>query len=116
MKTGTFTKQPDGTLTGHIRSLQIDIEAELHPLDLGGDNTPAYRVFAASQQSGAQIEIGAAWRKTSQNGSAYLSIELDDPSFAQPAYCRLTEDTNGDGFTLWWDRQKLKSATKDNGL
>ena len=28
-----------------------------------------------------EVELGTAWRKTSERGSPYLSIVLDDPAF-----------------------------------
>jgi uncharacterized protein (DUF736 family) len=29
------------------------------------------------------------WKKTSKAGKLYISIKLDDPSFAQPVHCAL---------------------------
>ena len=51
-------------------------------------------------------EIGAAWKKTAQDGGReYLSVKLDDPSFAQPIYASLVEAEGGKEFNLIWSRR-----------
>jgi hypothetical protein len=41
----------------------------------------------ASKQG--NIEIGAAWQRTSKDNTVYHSVKLDDPSFAAPIYANL---------------------------
>ena len=48
-----------------------------------GEREPSYRVVL--QNEDGDFELGAAWRKTSDRGVAYLSVMLDDPAF--PARC-----------------------------
>jgi uncharacterized protein (DUF736 family) len=43
------------------------------------DNSPDFRVLAGT------LEIGAAWKKSKEDRT-YLSLILDDPSFAAPIY------------------------------
>ena len=48
-----------------------------------GERDPSYRVVL--QNEGGDFELGAAWRKTSDPGVAYLSVMLDDAVF--PGRC-----------------------------
>ena len=68
------------------------------------DNAPSHRVYVG------RAEIGAAWSKRSTEGRDYLSVKLDDPSFAAPIYANLFGDEGGDGYTLIWSRSR-----KSNG-
>ena len=68
------------------------------------DNAPSHRVYVG------RAEIGAAWSKRSNEGRDYLSVKLDDPSFAAPIYANLFGDEGGDGYTLIWSRNR-----KSNG-
>ena len=54
-----------------------------------------YRVYASG------VEIGAAWSKKSEADKPYLSIKLDDPSFAGSIFCRLVGKDNGDHILVW---------------
>ena len=64
---------------------------------------------AHAQRQGAdhagQVEFGAAWRKTSNEGREYLSVKLDDPSFPSPIYASLVEVEGEDGLSLIWSRR-----------
>ena len=74
---GTFTKSGD-TFTGSVKTLSINAKTTIRAADKGSDKAPDYRVFCGA------IEYGAAWKKTSSEGRAYLSVKLDDPSFPVP--------------------------------
>ena len=61
---------------------------------------PLFRIFA-----GANVELGAAWQKRSeQTGNDYLSVKLDDPSFPAPIYATLTQIEGEEGYQLIWSR------------
>jgi len=92
---GTFTKQDD-LYVGTIRTLTLNAKATVRSVEKSGEQAPDYRVFAGG------IEIGAAWSTISKAGKAYLSVKLDDPSFAQPVQARLIEQDKG--FALVWSR------------
>jgi len=47
------------------------------------------------------VEFGAAWKKTSREDREYLSIKLDDPSFAAPIYASLVEAEDGEQRLIW---------------
>jgi len=48
------------------------------------------------------VEIGAAWQRTSKDNTVYHSVKLDDPSFPAPIYANLV--TVEDGYALVWSR------------
>ncbi|MCQ9156803.1 DUF736 domain-containing protein, partial [Acidomonas methanolica] len=57
-----------------------------------------------------KIEIGAAWRKQSAEGRAYLSLKLDDPSFSAPIFANLFSDEDAEGYTLIWSRPRGRNG------
>ena len=96
---GSFTRSTDGSYTGTIKTLAIDIKARLVPNDPGsaGDKAPDLRVVVSG------VEIGAAWRRTSKEDRPYHSVKLDDPSFTAPIYANLFEGEDGE-YALIWSR------------
>ena len=92
---GTFTKGENGTLNGTIRTLTLNVKATIRPSDKDNEKAPDYRVFAGT------VEFGAAWKKTSREDREYLSVKLDDPSFATPIYASLVEAENGEQRLIW---------------
>ncbi|WP_319799045.1 DUF736 domain-containing protein [Nitrobacter sp.] len=96
---GSFTRSNDGTYTGSIKTLAIDVKARLVPSEPAStsEKAPDLRVIV----SGA--EIGAAWRRTSKEDRTYHSVKLDDPSFTAPIYANLFEEDDGE-FALIWSR------------
>jgi len=95
---GTFTRAGD-SFTGSVKTLSINAKATIKPADKASDKAPDYRVFAGA------IEFGAAWKKTSGEGRAYLSIKLDDPSFPAPIYATLVEGEEAGSYSLIWSRR-----------
>jgi uncharacterized protein (DUF736 family) len=95
---GTFTRTGD-SFTGSVKALNINAKATIKPADKASDKAPDYRVFAGA------IEFGAAWKKTSGEGRAYLSIKLDDPSFPAPIYATLVEGEEAGSYSLIWSRR-----------
>ena len=90
---GIFTKSGE-VFTGAIKTLALNVMAEIKPAVKDNDKAPDYRIFAGA------IEFGAAWRKTSNGGREYLSVKLDDPSFPAPIYASLV-DADGGGSLIW---------------
>ena len=81
---GTFTRTGDG-FTGTVSTLTLDAKVQVRPAEKSSDKAPDFRIFAG------RAEIGAAWKKTSNEGRDYLSVKLDDPSFPAPIYATLAE-------------------------
>lgn len=95
---GNFTSTATG-FTGSIKTLTLNVKARLERIENPSDKGPNFRIY-----SGA-VELGAGWQKHSeQSGRDYISVKLDDPSFAAPIYATLTEVEGEDGLQLIWSR------------
>jgi uncharacterized protein (DUF736 family) len=99
---GSFNKAEDGTFNGTIKTLQLNTKAKFSPLDATSNGGPDFRIFAGN------VEIGAAWKKTSQQDRPYLSVKLDDPSLPAPIYASLHEDDQPGQFSMIWTRPQAK--------
>ena len=99
---GNFTKAEGGSFTGTIKTLRLNTKAKLVPLEATDNGGPDFRIFAGN------VEIGAAWKKVSQQGRSYISVKLDDPSLAAPIYASLHEDREDGEFSLIWTRPQAK--------
>lgn len=95
---GTFTRAGD-SFTGAVKTLSINAKTTIKPADKASDKAPDYRIFQGS------VEFGAAWKKTSGEGRAYLSVKLDDPSFPAPIYATLVEAEEPGSYSLIWSRR-----------
>ena len=96
---GTFVKSDNG-YTGSVRTLSLNVKAKLVPSEKDGDKVPDFRILSGP------VEFGAAWRKTAQTGDReYLSVKLDDPSFAAPIYASLVKGEGDDSYMLIWSRR-----------
>ena len=95
---GTFSKNVDGTFSGAINTLALNLKTVVfRPIDKTGPNSPDYRVYAG------KVELGAAWCKTGDNGE-FLSVSLDDHSLSGPIYANLVE--TDDDHSLIWSRSR----------
>lgn len=103
---GRFSEREDGALIGHIRTMFFKSDKVVfEPSELTGDKAPSFRIF-----TGDEIEIGAAWTKTGKDtGVVYYDVKLDDPTFAQPIWCRLAQAKKGNGYMLVWERTTTKT-------
>jgi uncharacterized protein (DUF736 family) len=103
---GTFKRDPNGSYTGTVVTLAFKARVSIVPNpDKSADNQPDYRVFAQG------VEIGAAWKKTSEQQRPYLSLSLDDPSFAAPLNAALVASDGEDGsFVLAWTRPRRNAG------
>jgi uncharacterized protein (DUF736 family) len=100
---GTFTKDGD-EFSGTLETLTMRANITISPSAKKSDNAPDYRVF--QQTEDFTSEIGAAWKKSAKDGSEYLSVSIDDPSFADKINCRLIKTGCERGYTLYWERQR----------
>jgi uncharacterized protein (DUF736 family) len=50
----------------------------LRPTDKVGDREPDYRIV--QEREGGVVELGAAWKRSSEKGRSFLSVMLDDPA------------------------------------
>ncbi|HEY0123223.1 MAG TPA: DUF736 family protein [Rhizobium sp.] len=105
---GTFTRTPDGFF-GRIRTLTLDAEVAILPADdTDAENAPEHRVFLDG------VEVGAAWERTSEKAGTWLSLTIDDPSFAEPVRARLFEaDAKKGTWGLHWSRRMRRDSERD---
>ena len=94
---GSFTKHDSG-YNGSLQTLAFNVKVKIVAVPRESEKAPDYRVLAGA------MEIGAAWKRQTAGHKTYLSVKLDDPSFASPVHARLVEDGNG-GATLYWTRR-----------
>ena len=92
---GSFTKNDNG-YAGEIRTLGLKIKATLQSITKDSDKAPDFRVLTTGN-----VEIGAGWvRKAKEDGREYISVKLDDPTFAAPIYANMVE-IEGKHQLLW---------------
>ncbi|PQA89666.1 DUF736 domain-containing protein [Hyphococcus luteus] len=98
---GSFTLK-DGKYTGTIRTMTINVKAQLVPnKDKANDDAPDFRIYAGG------AELGAAWRQDSKDGETpYLAVKLDDPSFDKPMRAAFFENEKDGTGVMVWSRQK----------
>lgn len=102
---GTFKPDKDG-YAGTIRTLTLNAKVRIVANDQKhGAGAPDFRVLAGLS------EIGAAWRKTAEDQSSYLSVRLDDPSLPAPIRAALIEKTEDGVLRLLWRREKRDAAS-----
>ena len=94
---GSFTRAEDGSYTGTIKTLSLNVKARFLPAERSENGkAPNLRVVVGN------VEIGAAWQRTSKDNTIYHSVKLDDPSFSAPIYANLL--AVDDGYALVWSR------------
>lgn len=94
---GTFNRGEDGIYTGTIRTLSLNIKARFVPAESSqNEKSPDLRVVVGN------VEIGAAWKRTSKEQNEYHAVKLDDPSFPAPIYANLVAVEGG--HVLVWSR------------
>jgi uncharacterized protein (DUF736 family) len=110
---GTFKRTKTGFF-GHIRTLALDAKLILIPVDKSdAENTPDYRV-RLGEDDGHEVgpEVGAGWKRTGEKAGDYISLQLDDPTFAQPIRANLFQaDDKGTEFDLLWNRPPRRNET-----
>jgi uncharacterized protein (DUF736 family) len=93
---GSFTRDENGIYTGEIRTLTLRVKASIRPCERDNDKAPDHRVSTGG------VEFGAAWsRAARETGAVYLSLKLDDPSFAAPIYASLVAGDDGEHKLIW---------------
>jgi uncharacterized protein (DUF736 family) len=104
---GTFRKGGNG-YAGNIETLTLRAKVTFEPANhKPSGSSPDYRVFHISDDFTS--EIGAAWKKSTREGVEYLSVSIDDPSFAERINCRLMKTGSEQGHTLFWERARAQA-------
>ena len=91
--------------SGAINTLALSVKSvQLRPTEKTEGKGPDYRVM-----SGA-TELGAAWKKTTEDDRSYLSVKLDDPSLPREIFAALFEAD--EGYHLIWSRPRRRPAKR----
>jgi len=108
---GQFMRENDGFIC-HLTTLSLHqdiIIVAAEPSD--AENAPDYRVHVLdtiSNETGA--EIGAGWKRTGEKAGEYVSLQLDDPTFAQPIRANLFQSADDkSSWGLYWNRPTKRS-------
>jgi uncharacterized protein (DUF736 family) len=104
---GNFKKDGAG-YAGTIETLTLSAKLTFEPVEKKTDSAPDFRVFHLTDSLSS--EIGAAWKKTSREGAEYLSVSIDDPTFAERINCRLVKTGSEQGHTLYWERPRPQNG------
>ena len=111
---GNFTYNPArDTYTGELATLTVAARTLVfQPNEAKGDKArrqPHYRIVSPAK--GGDVELGAAWKKHSDEGREYLSVTLTDPALTQPVNCALlASGDRGEAFILVWSRDSRKAT------
>jgi len=102
----TYDKAKD-TYTGEIRTLTLHRSKVLfRPSQGKNDKGPDYRVTVEGTHGA--VELGAAWKRTSEAGREFLSVSFDDPALSHPISAALMPAEDGTGAILIWSRPAAK--------
>jgi uncharacterized protein (DUF736 family) len=107
----TYNKAKD-IYAGEIKTLTLSrSNVEFRPAESKNGKGPDYRVTV--EGTPGSVELGAAWKRTSEAGREFLSVSLDDPALSHPLSAALMPAENGSGAILIWSRPNKRSATAE---
>lgn len=112
MKIGNLKEYRDAggsEFHGYIACLNLDLTLRLIASSSQNSNAPDYIVMAKNE-TGRECQIGAVWKKqTSRNVDGvitdFLSLTLDDPSFARALNVAAFPTGKGEWDITWRRRQ-----------
>lgn len=98
--------------SGSIRTLTFERTRLLvRPNQKSGEKEPDYRIFHVVD--GDEVEIGAAWKRSSERGRDFLSVVLDDPALPATLHAALFLAAQENMAKLVWTRAQKKSQKPD---
>lgn len=109
MQIGSFIRTDKG-FEGVIETATLDIRISLVPAESGAaDKAPDWRIHRGNDGDGP--EIGAGWNESGERAGDYVSLRIDDPSFAQPIRAALFQNANDPASrSLRWNRPRAARA------
>ena len=104
---GQFTRTDSG-FTGRLHTLILYRELTLVPATPSdSENAPDYRIHHGDHDG---PEIGAGWKRTGEKAGDYVSLQLDDPTFAHPIRANLFQSADDKAaWGLHWNRPPKRS-------
>lgn len=111
---GKLSANGSDELTGYIATLTLNAEIVcVSTGKAGSGNMPSHRIFARKAND-QDVEIGAAWEKVTRDSTneemRFLSINLDDPSFANPINVAAFPTRNPGEYAITWRRRQDRNA------
>src|SRR4051812_28944761 len=109
---GTFVydKETD-CFSGDISTLHFQFSpVEIRPAERNGEKGPDYRLI--SETAHGHIELGAAWKRTSEQGRDFISVSLDAPLLDTPLNAALFMSETGSNASMVWNRMRPKTDAK----
>ena len=109
---GTFIydKETD-CFSGDISTVHFQFSlVEIIPAEKNGDKGPDYRLIAETAHG--HVELGAAWKRTSEQGRDFISVALDAPLLEAPLNAALFLAETGVKASMVWNRLKPKADAK----
>jgi uncharacterized protein (DUF736 family) len=109
---GTFSyDKKANSFKGDILTLSFRFPAvDITPTGKTGTKEPDYRVTAPTTTG--HVELGAAWKRTSEKGREFISVSLDAPLLTASFNAALFMADNGKDAALVWNRPKSKAKAK----
>lgn len=103
MQIGSFIRTANG-FEGVVETAMLDIRVSIVPADSAdAGKTPDWRVYRGDDGDGP--EIGAGWNESGERAGDYVSLRIDDPTFAQPIRAALFQNANDrSAWSLRWNR------------
>ena len=93
-----------GTYMGELATLTVAArKVVFRPIEAKGEKAPSHRIVSPSKAG--DVELGAAWKKRSEEGRYYLSVKLDDPSLRQPINCAWWRQATSPMRSSWCGRE-----------
>lgn len=107
---GEFTRNQTG-YWGRIQTLALNLEIAIVAAEASDtENTPDYRVHVGGEDG---PHIGAGWKRSGEKAGEFVSLQIDDPTFAQPIRANLFQNGNDKkSWSLHWSRPRDR-AEKD---
>jgi uncharacterized protein (DUF736 family) len=106
---GTFVyDKPTDSFSGDISTLHFQFSpVEIVPNEKRSEKGPDYRI--TSDTAHGHVELGKAWKCTSEQGREYVSASLDSPLLNAPLKAALFTDENGTKASMVWNRLKANT-------
>ena len=109
---GNFAYDADrDSYTGTITTLTLQRgQVVFRAIEKSAEKEPDYRIVH-EQGSDAAVELGAAWKRSSERGRPFLSVVLDDPALPSSLNAAMFLSDEDERATLVWQRQMKKPAS-----
>lgn len=109
---GTFIyDKTNDSFSGDIATLHFQFSpVEIEPAEKKHEKGPDYRI--TFETAHGNIELGSVWKRTSQKGNDYLSVELDGPFLAQALNVNMTLPKDGKS-SMFWNRKKAEAEVTE---